>query len=102
VYPETNQRPQIGKRFSQLPHLGNYACDIAGGHVKPNPADVRSMGHVGQFHNKTINRDVWLEDFSTLEKTWKVLRSGAKHNLNLQDGEFMVRNFNEMADAKIV
>jgi phenylpropionate dioxygenase-like ring-hydroxylating dioxygenase large terminal subunit len=55
-------------------------------------------------YNKTINRDVWLEDFSTLENTWQVMRSGAKHHFNLQDGEFMVRNFyravNEMAEAR--
>jgi phenylpropionate dioxygenase-like ring-hydroxylating dioxygenase large terminal subunit len=44
-------------------------------------------------YQKSVNRDVWLEDFSTLEETWQVLRSGAKKHFNLQDNEVLVRNF---------
>ncbi|HTW88514.1 MAG TPA: aromatic ring-hydroxylating dioxygenase subunit alpha [Candidatus Binataceae bacterium] len=55
-------------------------------------------------YQKTVNRDVWLEDFSTLEQSWEVLQSGVKKVFNLQDNEVLVRNFyywvERMVDAQ--
>jgi phenylpropionate dioxygenase-like ring-hydroxylating dioxygenase large terminal subunit len=42
---------------------------------------------------KCLNRDVWLEDFSTLENTQEMLGSGAKTHFILQDEEILIRHF---------
>jgi len=42
---------------------------------------------------KCLNRDIWLEDFSTLENTQEMLGSGAKTHFILQDEEILVRHF---------
>lgn len=42
---------------------------------------------------KCVNRDTWLEDFSTLENTQQVLGSGAKKHFILQDEEVCLRHF---------
>lgn len=44
-------------------------------------------------HAKCLNRDTWVEDFSTLETTQTVLGSGAKSHFILQDEEILVRHF---------
>ena len=44
-------------------------------------------------HAKCLNRDTWVEDFSTLETTQTVLASGAKSHFMLQDEEILVRHF---------
>ena len=44
-------------------------------------------------HSKCLNRDTWLEDFSTLETTQTVLGSGAKTHFILQDEEILLRHF---------
>ncbi len=44
-------------------------------------------------HSKCMNRDTWLEDFSTLETTQTVLGSGAKTHFQLQDEEILIRHF---------
>lgn len=50
---------------------------------------------------KCINRDTWLEDFSTLESTQEMLGSGAKQHFVLQDEEICVRHFYQMLDQWI-
>ena len=40
-----------------------------------------------------MNRDTWVEDFSTLETTQTVLGSGAKTHFILQDEEILIRHF---------
>lgn len=44
-------------------------------------------------HAKAMNRDTWVEDFSTLETTQTVLHSGAKKHFILQDEEILIRHF---------
>lgn len=44
-------------------------------------------------HAKCLNRDTWLEDFSTLEATQTVLNSGGKSHFHLQDEEIAIRHF---------
>jgi len=50
---------------------------------------------------KCINRDTWLEDFSTLESTQEMLGSGAKDHFVLQDEEICVRHFYKTLDERI-
>ena len=52
-------------------------------------------------HSKCMNRDAWLEDFSTLETTQTVLGSGAKTHFILQDEEILLRHFYRTLDAYI-
>jgi carnitine monooxygenase subunit len=49
-------------------------------------------------HAKCLNRDTWLEDFSTLETTQTVLGSGAKSHFILQDEEILMRHFYQMIE----
>lgn len=48
-----------------------------------------------------LNRDTWLEDFSTLEKTQQVLGSGGKTHFILQDEEICIRHFHKVVDEWI-
>jgi phenylpropionate dioxygenase-like ring-hydroxylating dioxygenase large terminal subunit len=52
-------------------------------------------------HAKCLNRDTWLEDFSTLETTQTVLGSGAKSHFILQDEEILMRHFYQMIEDYI-
>jgi phenylpropionate dioxygenase-like ring-hydroxylating dioxygenase large terminal subunit len=47
---------------------------------------------------KCVNRDIWLEDFSTLENTQEMLGSGAKKAFILQDEEVCIRHFYKVLD----
>ena len=47
---------------------------------------------------KCLNRDVWLEDFSTLEATQSVLASGAKTHFVLKDEEILIRHFYQVLE----
>jgi len=48
---------------------------------------------------KCINRDTWLEDFSTLETSQTVLGSGGKTHFILQDEEILLRHFYKVLNA---
>jgi phenylpropionate dioxygenase-like ring-hydroxylating dioxygenase large terminal subunit len=50
---------------------------------------------------KCINRDTWLEDFSTLENTQEVLGSGAKTHFTLKDEEILIRHFYKVLEEQI-
>jgi phenylpropionate dioxygenase-like ring-hydroxylating dioxygenase large terminal subunit len=50
---------------------------------------------------KCFNRDIWLEDFSTLENTQQVLGSGAKSHFILQDEEILLRHFYKILDERV-
>lgn len=50
---------------------------------------------------KCVNRDTWLEDFSTLESTQEVLGSGAKSHFVLQDEEICLRHFYSVLDRYV-
>jgi hypothetical protein len=52
-------------------------------------------------HAKCLNRDTWLEDFSTLETTQTVLGSGGKSHFILQDEEILVRHFYRALEEQI-
>jgi phenylpropionate dioxygenase-like ring-hydroxylating dioxygenase large terminal subunit len=44
-------------------------------------------------YQKALNRDVWLEDLSTLESTWEGVNSGVITEYVLQDNEVLLRSF---------
>lgn len=52
-------------------------------------------------HAKCLNRDTWLEDFSTLETTQTVLRSGGKTHFVLQDEEILLRHFYRTLEEQV-
>lgn len=52
-------------------------------------------------HSKCMNRDTWLEDFSTLETTQTVLNSGGKTHYILQDEEILLRHFYQVLEKAV-
>jgi hypothetical protein len=55
-------------------------------------------------YQRALNRDVWLEDLSTLESTWEGVSSGVISEYVLQDNEVLLRSFyrnvEQMVDAQ--
>ena len=47
-------------------------------------------------YSRCMSRDVWLEDFSTLEATAEVAKSGAFKEFHLQDQEVLCRHFHSV------
>ena len=54
----------------------------------PRNAGERFSHEYGQV----LQRNAWLEDTATMEDTHAALRSGAKQQLWLQDGEILIRH----------
>lgn len=50
---------------------------------------------------RCMSRDVWLEDFSTLEATAEVAKSGAFKEIHLQDQEVLCRHFHSVVNEYI-
>ena len=44
-----------------------------------------------QEYGQVLQRNAWLEDTATMEDTHAALKSGAKQQLQLQDGEILIR-----------
>ena len=67
-------------------------------HVIPprTPSEVFALEHA-----KCMNRDTWVEDFSTLETTQTVLKSGGKTQFILQDEEILLRHFYATLEAAV-
>lgn len=62
----------------------------------------RNAGEVFALeHAKCLNRDTWLEDFSTLETTQTVLASGGKTHFILQDEEIALRHFYQTLEQQV-
>lgn len=47
-------------------------------------------------YSRCMSRDVWLEDFSTLEATAEVAKSGAFTEIHMQDQEVLCRHFHKV------
>ena len=48
-----------------------------------------------------LQRNAWLEDTATMEDTHAALKSGAKSQMYLQDGEILIRHLLHVVDAMI-
>ena len=55
-----------------------------------------------QEYSKITTRDVLLEDASVLERLQKVMASGAKKEINLQDEEIAIRHFNKVVEDHVL
>ena len=55
-----------------------------------------------QEYSKITTRDVLLEDASVLERLQKVMASGAKAEINLQDEEIAIRHFNKVVEDHVL
>jgi phenylpropionate dioxygenase-like ring-hydroxylating dioxygenase large terminal subunit len=67
-------------------------------HIVPprTPSELFALEHA-----KCMNRDTWVEDFSTLETTQTVLKSGGKTHFILQDEEILLRHFYATLEAAV-
>ncbi len=60
----------------------------------PKNAGERFSHEYGQV----LQRNAWLEDTATMEDTHQALKSGAKKQLQLQDGEILIRHTLEVIE----
>ena len=65
----------------------------------PKPDNVVQRFALEQ--QKIFNRDAWLEDFSTLEQTQAVLKSGGRDHYVLKDEEILIRHFHKILDERV-
>ena len=54
-----------------------------------------------QEYGQVLQRNAWLEDTATMEDTHAALKSGAKQQLQLQDGEILIRHLLHVVDDMI-
>lgn len=70
--------------------------------IRMYTAPVRNNGQRFSLEvARCINRDTWLEDFSTLEQTQQMLRSGAKTHFILQSKEVLIRHFYKVLEDNV-
>ena len=63
----------------------------------PQDAGQRFSHEYGQV----LQRNAWLEDTATMEDTHAALKSGAKSQMQLQDGEILIRHLLHVVDEMI-
>lgn len=63
----------------------------------PKNAGERFSHEYGQV----LQRNAWLEDTATMEDTHQALKSGAKSEMYLQDGEILIRHLLEVVDQMV-